>query len=127
MSPRHQKKKRGAQPGNQNARKHGYYSKVLTPEQQQVIPVTPAVRNLDQEIPVLRVKIASIMKNDPFNYALLLRALSLLTCMLNSRQIPETSALQELTDVPHDYPGRPVLPVLSIAEGSHDEGFVSNY
>ena len=124
MSTRHHKKNRGAQPGNQNARKHGYYSKVLTSEQQQAIPATPAVRNLDQEIPVLRVKIASIMKNDPFNYALLLRALSLLTRMLNSSKMPNTSLLQEFKDVPPDYPGGPVL---SITEGSHDEGFVSNY
>jgi len=102
MSTRHHKKNRGAQPGNQNARKHGYYSKVLTSEQQQTIPATPAVRNLDQEIPVLRIKIASIMKNDPYNYTLLLRALSLLTRMLNSRQIPNTSVLQESNDRPHE-------------------------
>ena len=123
MSTRHHKKNRGAQPGNQNARKHGYYSKVLTSEQQQAIPATPAVRNLDQEIPVLRIKIASIMKNDPYNYTLQLRTLSLLTRMLNSRQVPNNSVLQEFKDVPHDYLEGPVL---SIAEGSHDEGFVLN-
>ncbi len=89
-------RQRGGQPGNQNARKHGYYSKVLTPEQQQVLPDAVTVQNLDNEIPVLRVKIASIMKNDPYNYPLLLRALSLLTRMLNSRQDSNNPASQEL-------------------------------
>ncbi len=98
------KRHRGGQLGNQtcpersrrNARKHGYYSKILTPEQQQILPDVAAVRSLDHEIPVLRVKIASIMKNDPYNYSLLLRALSLLTRMLNSRQDLTGSSSQDL-------------------------------
>ena len=90
------KRHRGGQLGNQNARKHGYYSKILTPEQQQILPDAAAVRSLDHEIPVLRVKIASIMKNDPYNYPLLIRALSLLTRMLNSRQDLTGSSSQDL-------------------------------
>jgi hypothetical protein len=81
----HNKRNRGAQPGNQNARKHGYYSRVLTPEQENDLPVAALIDNVDHEIAVLRVKIASIMKNDPYNYPLLLQALSLLTRMLRFR------------------------------------------
>jgi hypothetical protein len=112
MTPGRHKRNRGAQPGNQtcpersrrNARKHGYYSRILTPEQQQALPEAAAIRSFDDEIAVLRVKIAYIMKNDPYNYPLLLSALSLLTRMLNSRQIPNTPFLQEFKDVPQNYP-----------------------
>ena len=85
MIKRHHKRSRGAQPGNQNARKHGYYSGVLTPEQENDLQDAALIDDLDHEIAVLRVKIASIMKNNPYNYPLLLQALSLLTRMLRYR------------------------------------------
>jgi hypothetical protein len=84
MTDRHKKKNRGAQPGNQNARKHGYYSKILDSEQQTNLPGMAAIHGLDNEVALLRTKIFSISKNDPDNYDLLLRALSLLNRMLNS-------------------------------------------
>ena len=85
MTKRKQKRQRGAQPGNQNARKHGFYSKVLTSEQMTGFPRMAAVRNLDHEITALRTKIAAIMAHTPDNYDLLLRALSLLNRMLKTR------------------------------------------
>jgi hypothetical protein len=57
------KRKPGGQPGNQNARKHGAYSKVLTPEEQRILTLA-SIPGIDGEIAVLRMRIASIIKED---------------------------------------------------------------
>ncbi len=80
------KRKRGGQKGNQNARKHGYYSKILTPAQQETIPAAAAVLGIDREIAILRTKIASILANDPQNIHLLTLALSSLARLVRTQQ-----------------------------------------
>jgi len=80
------KRKPGAQPGNRNARKHGFYSKTLTPEQQKTLSGAARVKGLNREVAVLRVKIASILKNDPQNLAVLFQAVSALGRTLRTRQ-----------------------------------------
>ena len=57
------KRKPGGQPGNQNARKHGVYSKVLTPEEQRVLSLA-SIPGIDGEIALLRMKIRAIVKED---------------------------------------------------------------
>jgi hypothetical protein len=57
------KRKPGGQPGNQNARKHGVYSKVLTPEEQRVLSLA-SIPGIDGEIALLRMKIRAIIKED---------------------------------------------------------------
>ena len=81
-----QKRRRGAQPGNQNARKHGFYSKVLTPDQQRTFAAARAVNGVDQEIAILRVKIRSILASDPQNQRVLREALSSLAGLVLARQ-----------------------------------------
>ena len=51
----------GGQPGNQNARKHGFYSKRLPPEQQQELEKALNIKNPYQEIALLRVKLNAIL------------------------------------------------------------------
>ncbi len=85
MTKRHEKRGPGAPLGNQNARKHGYYSKILNADQLAVMPEMAAARGLDNEIAVMRTKIYSIMKHEPENFDLLLRALSLLNRMVQSQ------------------------------------------
>ena len=75
-SPR---KIRGAQPGNRNARPHGFNSRELTPEQQEALVAAHQVQDLDQEIALLRLKILAIANNLTENYPAFLMALSLLT------------------------------------------------
>lgn len=84
-------KKRGAPMGNQNARKHGFYSKVLTPPQREALPAAASLQGLDQEIAIIRLKILSILANDPRNYEVLLLALSSLSRLLGARQRLEKS------------------------------------
>jgi hypothetical protein len=67
-------KRAGAQPGNQNARKHGFYSTELNEHQQQDFDRAIEVDGLDEEIALLRVKIKSIVETDPENLKLIVRA-----------------------------------------------------
>jgi hypothetical protein len=71
-------RRRGGQPGNQNARSHGYYSKVLTSGQQKLLPTLSAMRGLDREVEIARAKVISILALDPANTKVLLRALGTL-------------------------------------------------
>ena len=64
-------KGRGAPLGNQNARTHGFYSKVLDEEQQREYTQAIEVEGLDSEIALLRVKIKSLVARDPENIDLI--------------------------------------------------------
>ena len=57
--------KRGALKGNQYARKHGFYSRVLDESEQLDLALAPDVEGIDDEIALLRVKIKSVLENDP--------------------------------------------------------------
>ena len=88
--------------GNQNARKHGYYSKVLTPQQQDLLSTVSQFDSLNREIDVMRVKIASILANDPDNVKVLTQALSSLAGLLRTNQClgnRETRALDAATSI----------------------------
>jgi|GEM_PF-6518470 len=52
-----EKKKRGAPEGNQYARKHGFYSHVLSESEQADYELATRVEGIDEEIALLRVKI----------------------------------------------------------------------
>ena len=51
------KEKRGAPKGNQNARKHGFYCKVLDEAEQLDFELAQGVEGIDDEVALLRVKI----------------------------------------------------------------------
>ena len=68
------KKKRGAPKGNQNARKHGFYSKVLDEKEQAAYDKAISVEGIDEEIALLRVKMISLLERDPENIRLISQA-----------------------------------------------------
>ena len=68
------KKKRGAPKGNQNARKHGFYSKVLDEKEQAAFDQAISVEGVDEEIALLRVKMVSLLARDPENIKLISQA-----------------------------------------------------
>lgn len=71
------KRKRGAPKGNQNARKHGFYSKVLDPLEQANLKAAAKLDDgLEQEVAILRTKILSILAYDPRNHKLINEAVS---------------------------------------------------
>ncbi len=70
------KRRPGGQPGNQNARKHGFYSRSVNPEHRKQLRAAADVEGLDQEIALLRQKIAAAGK-DAQDYRVLIPGISL--------------------------------------------------
>jgi len=79
------KRKRGAQKGNQNARKHGFYSKVLDEAEKLDFEIASGVSGIDDEISLLRVKIKSVLEKDPENINLIMRATNTLAGLVKTR------------------------------------------
>ena len=77
--------KRGAPKGNQNARKHGFYSKVLDKAEQCDFELASGVNGIDDEITLLRVKIKSILEKDPQNVKLVMQATNTLAGLVKTR------------------------------------------
>ena len=80
-----QKKTTGGQPGNQNARTHGFYSRSVSPEDRKKLRAAADMKGLDQEIALLRAKI-STFSEDPEHYRLILPGIALLSRLLLARQ-----------------------------------------
>ena len=72
------KAKRGGQIGNQNARKHGFYSTTLTPAETCQVQNITNLEGVDPEIALLRVKLQSSLQHGPANHRLLTEASRLL-------------------------------------------------
>ncbi len=79
------KGKRGAPKGNQNARKHGFYAKVLDEAEQLDFELATNLEGIDDEIALLRVKIKSILENDPENIRLIMQATNTLARLVRIR------------------------------------------
>ena len=78
-------RRRGAPKGNQNARKHGFYSKVFDEAEQLDFELATGVEGIDDEIAVLRVKIKSLLKHDPENIKLIMQATNTLARLVRTR------------------------------------------
>ena len=59
------KKSKGAQKDNQNARKHGFYSRALSEAEQVELELASLVEGIDQEISFLRLKLKQISEQHP--------------------------------------------------------------
>lgn len=79
------KRKRGAPKGNQNARKHGFYSKILDEAEQLDFELASGVEGIDDEIALLRVKIKSILYHDPENIKLVMQVTNTLVKLVKTR------------------------------------------
>lgn len=78
-------RKRGAPKGNQNARKHGFYSKVLNEAEQLDFELATDVEGIDDEIALLRVKIKSLLEHDPENIKLIMQAANTLARLVKTK------------------------------------------
>jgi len=83
--PAEAKRKRGAPRGNQNARKHGFYSRVLDEAEQLDFELATGVEGIDDEITLLRVKVKSVLANDPDNIKLIMQATNTLARLVRTR------------------------------------------
>jgi hypothetical protein len=80
-----EKKKKGAQPRNQNARKHGFYSAILSDAEKSLLERAAGLEGLDEEIAVFRIKLREIMLNHPEDIQLALDAANTLTRLIRTR------------------------------------------
>ncbi|AKG53068.1 hypothetical protein DGWBC_0382 [Dehalogenimonas sp. WBC-2] len=67
-------KRRGAPLGNQNARKHGFYSRYFDKQQTEDYYEALESHDLEAEIAAARVKVSSVMRHDPANTRLIMRS-----------------------------------------------------
>jgi hypothetical protein len=72
------KRKRGAQRGNRNARKHGFYSGTLSPAETSQLWNITNLEGVDPEIAFIRVKLQSSLHHDPSNRRVISEASRLL-------------------------------------------------
>jgi len=77
--------KGGAPIGNQNARKHGFYSPVLTDMERLDFELATEVEGLDDEIALFPVKIKSLVQHDPDNIRLIMYALNHLERLVRTK------------------------------------------
>jgi hypothetical protein len=64
-------RKSGGQPHNQNARKHGLYSKFLSKDQKRRLKLAAGIDGLDQEIAILRLKFMDLLATEGQNARLI--------------------------------------------------------
>jgi hypothetical protein len=80
------KRKSGAPEGNQNALRHGFYSKVMDEAEQLDFEVASGFDDsFDGEIALLRVKIKSLLEKDPENIRLILQATESLARLVKTK------------------------------------------
>jgi hypothetical protein len=82
---KHLKRKRGAQPGNQNARKHGFYSVNMSLQEINEFWQALNLESADPEIAALRVKLSSALRSAPDNPRVLAEASRLLAKWYRSK------------------------------------------
>src|SRR4030042_2279842 len=77
--------KRGAPKGNQNARKHGFYSRALTEAEKLEMEEASYVEGIDQEITLLRIKLRDLVENEPDRIDLHLEAANTIARLVRTR------------------------------------------
>ena len=85
MDLKSMKRKRGGQPGNQNGRKHGFFSSHLEPEEIQEFWDIIKKERVAPEVALIRVKLVSSLRRDPGN-RLVLNEAAKLTAKLTTAQ-----------------------------------------
>jgi hypothetical protein len=85
-----EKKPIGAPKGNQNTRKHGFYSRVLDEARE--------VEGIDEEIALMRVKLLTLINEHPERIDLQMLAMTNLTSMVRTRFQISTGGNRSLKD-----------------------------
>ena len=77
--------KKGAPKGNQNARKHGFYSRSLDEAERLEMEEAGYVEGIDQEIALLRIKLRELIEQHPDQIALHLEAANTIARLVRTR------------------------------------------
>ena len=79
------KRRPGGQPGNNNARKHGFYSYSLTPDEYEQFKFLTEVRHVDPEVAVFHVRYRAIFERGELNAQAVDAAVKYLTAYYRSK------------------------------------------
>ena len=90
--------KRGAPKGNQNARKHGFYSRALTEAEKADLSEASLIEGIDQEIAFLRMKLKELAENEPDRIDLHLEAANTIARLIRTRYQVSKEEKQSLKD-----------------------------
>ena len=85
MAKKQSQSKPGAPKGNQNARKHGFYSRALDEAEKLQLEEARGIDGLDEEIAVLRIKLRELILNHPDNIELALEAANTIARLVRTR------------------------------------------
>ena len=77
--------KRGAPKGNQNARKHGFYSHALSEAEKLKLEQARGMEGIDEEIAILRVKLGEVIEKEPDRLDLHLEAANTIARLVRTR------------------------------------------
>ena len=77
--------KRGAPKGNQNARKHGFYSQALDESEKLQLEQARGIEGIDEEIAILRVKLREFIEKEPDRLDLHLEAANTIARLVRTR------------------------------------------
>jgi hypothetical protein len=80
------KRKRGAPRDNQNARKHGFYSKVRTDTEKEALLRAGVDQGIDAEIALRRIKLRAVLEYNPANLRLVSHAIISLARLICAKQ-----------------------------------------
>ena len=80
-----EKRERGAPKSNKNTGKHSFYSKVLDEAEKLDFELASGVEGIDDEIALLRVKIKSLLENDPEDIRLIMQVTNALERLVRTR------------------------------------------
>jgi hypothetical protein len=80
-----EKKRRGAPKGNQNARKRGFYARVMDEADLIDFDLAAGVNGIDDEIALLRMMIKSLLEREPENIKVIMDATNTLARLLKIR------------------------------------------
>jgi len=81
------KRKKGAQPGNNNAVKHGFYSKALREAERLSLQEAVKVEGVDEEIALLRYTLAELVENYPDRIDLQIETASAISRLVRTRYL----------------------------------------
>jgi len=92
------RKRKSASKGDRNGAKLSFYAKALDEAEELDFEVAQGVEGIDDEIALLRVKIKSLLENDPENVRLIMEATRTLARLLRTRYNLEKSQGKGIKD-----------------------------
>ncbi len=91
-------RKRGGQPHNQNARKHGFYSSVLPARDRTALQTAADLQGIADEIALLRVQLRALLRDYPNRPDLYLEAASTIARLIRTQHQVSQDYRQPLRD-----------------------------